>query len=422
MAAKKTKKPLGRVGRVEQEHRYTQIVRISTIAIVSIVLLVTIFGVVKETLIVPSQPIANVDGVEISTADFQKRVRMERDRLINEYNMYLQLYSSVTDANYQQQYLVYLQQIEAQLEKDTVGQYVLNQMVDEIFIVREAQARGFTVTDDEVTEYFYNVFGYYPNGVPTSTAAPTAIPTSTLSATQYAMITATPLPTVDPEAASEEETAPTEVAPSEEVLPTSVPFEDYQTSLNSYLDRMKPYKIDEAFVRDLIRIQIYRDKLTADLTEGMSLTEDQVWARHILVEDLDTANMLLDELADGADWGELAAANSLDTSNAANGGDLGWFNYDAMVTEFADAAFNGEVGQIVGPVETSYGYHLIQIIGHEQQPADSYTIYQQTNAALTDLLNGLKENATVEFVDNWMSRIPDKPSIPAVTSSLQQQP
>lgn len=164
-------------------------------------------------------------------------------------------------------------------------------------------------------------------------------------------------------------------------------------------------------MRDLIRRQLYREKLLDDLGKGLTPQEEQVWARHILVADEETAKDLLQQINDGGDFGDLAAQFSTDTSNAPRGGDLGWFGRGMMVAEFEDAAFSGEVGEVVGPVETQFGFHLIQIIGHEMRPITDSQFQNNLQVALTELLNSIKEDAEVEFAEGWQTRIPTEPDI-----------
>ena len=419
MAKKTTKNSLGRVGRVEREQRYNRILQIVTISVIAVVVLVTLVGFVLNTWVYPNQPILTVDGEEIPTSMFEKRVKLERDRLLNEYSLYYSLYSNSTDATLQQQYQYFMSQVQYQMQTEVVGQSVANQLIDEEFIMREANSRGIEVTDQEVTDYMHFLFGYFPDGEPEPTPTMEMLPTSTLSATQLAMITPTPevspTPTVAEETNSEEDTAaeatPTTAAPEE----TPMTQEDYQTALQAYLDRVGEYGVDETFLRDLIRRQLYRDKLNEEIAKGVLPQQEEVWARHILVETEEEAQDILDQLNEGADWGELAAEYSTDTSNAPNGGDLGWFAHGEMVTPFEDAAFAGEVGEIIGPVQTDFGYHLIQIVGHEMRPVSGTDFDNLVTTALTEVLNTYKEDGDVVFADNWEARIPTKPSIPLAT-------
>jgi len=89
---------------------------------------------------------------------------------------------------------------------------------------------------------------------------------------------------------------------------------------------------------------------------------NQVKVAHILVEDLSTASDVLAEIEEGQlTFTEAASAYSMDQSNSQDGGELGWISKGEMVPEFEEAAFNGEVGTIEGPVQTQYGYHLLNI-------------------------------------------------------------
>ena len=88
----------------------------------------------------------------------------------------------------------------------------------------------------------------------------------------------------------------------------------------------------------------------------------QVRAKHILVESLNTAVTLKEKIALGEDFSTLAKLHSKCPSGQ-NGGHLGVFSRGQMVKPFEDAAFSSEVGQVSGPVQTQFGYHLIQRTG-----------------------------------------------------------
>ena len=107
--------------------------------------------------------------------------------------------------------------------------------------------------------------------------------------------------------------------------------------------------------------------------------EEMVRARHILLrsssEDAEVETRLADvrrQIEGGADFAEMARLHSEDNT-ASIGGDLGWFGPGRMVEPFENAAFGASVGQVVGPVRTSFGYHLIEVTGraqHELQIVD----------------------------------------------------
>lgn len=84
-------------------------------------------------------------------------------------------------------------------------------------------------------------------------------------------------------------------------------------------------------------------------------------AAHILVESEEKANELKAQLDGGADFAELARANSTDTGSGANGGDLGWFGTGMMVKPFEDAVIAAEIGTVTAPVQSDFGFHLILV-------------------------------------------------------------
>ena len=85
-------------------------------------------------------------------------------------------------------------------------------------------------------------------------------------------------------------------------------------------------------------------------------------ARHILVETKEIAQSLIRDLGAGGDFAKLAKAESKDPGSAKNGGDLGWFSATTMVKPFADALATLEKGQTTKePVQTQYGWHVIQL-------------------------------------------------------------
>ena len=83
-------------------------------------------------------------------------------------------------------------------------------------------------------------------------------------------------------------------------------------------------------------------------------------ARHILVSSEQEANDLKSQIEGGADFADLAKQHSLCPSGQA-GGDLGEFSKGQMVPEFDTVVFSGDLNTTHGPVQTQFGYHLIEI-------------------------------------------------------------
>jgi peptidyl-prolyl cis-trans isomerase C len=124
-------------------------------------------------------------------------------------------------------------------------------------------------------------------------------------------------------------------------------------------------------------------------------------AAHILVATQEEADAIKAELAGGADFAELAKAKSTDTGSGANGGDLGWFGMGMMVKPFEDAVVAAKVGEVTGPVQTDFGFHLILV--KETRVAEKPTLDQLRdelaaeveNAAINAKIEELTKGATV---------------------------
>jgi len=99
---------------------------------------------------------------------------------------------------------------------------------------------------------------------------------------------------------------------------------------------------------------------------------EQVEARHILVETRELAEDIVNQLNEGADFVELAHEHSIDTGSLREDGHLGYFARGAMVPEFEAAAFALGVGEISEPVETQFGYHIIEKLGHIEGKTVTY--------------------------------------------------
>jgi peptidyl-prolyl cis-trans isomerase C len=83
-------------------------------------------------------------------------------------------------------------------------------------------------------------------------------------------------------------------------------------------------------------------------------------ARHILVETQDQCQQFKAQIEGGADFADVARQHSKCPSGR-QGGDLGTFSPGEMVPEFDQVVFSAEVGTVQGPVQTEFGYHLIEV-------------------------------------------------------------
>jgi peptidyl-prolyl cis-trans isomerase C len=141
------------------------------------------------------------------------------------------------------------------------------------------------------------------------------------------------------------------------------------------LDQDQEYKDSlNAFRKQFLSSRVLAKNLSSKFTDSAAkkyynahesrYSTDQVHAMHILVKEEREARDIMKkaETLDDDGFQDLAEKVSRDPSAKNNRGDLGFFGRDRMVSEFTDAAFSGAPGTVVGPVKTSYGYHVIKVI------------------------------------------------------------
>ena len=358
-----SKKQLSRREREEQQKRILYI--IAGVTLVTVIAVLG-FGFYHEYVVKPSSPVALVNGKPISTRDFQLMVQYRRLDMASQIAMLQDQLARLDPTAEDQQFLVqYLQQQIQQLqsqESDLPGQ-ALDDMIDDELIRQEAAKRGITVTAEEVQEEIERQFGYERNP-PTPTPTPI---TATVA------ITATPSPTVP--------------------LMTE---EEFQRNYSEYVVALrKNAGFSEAAFRALFESSVYRSKLQEALAEEAPTTAEQVHARHILVETEEEAREVLERLEAGEDFATLA--NELSQDPGAEDGDLGWFPRGQMVTEFEEAAFALQAGETSEPVQTTYGYHIIQLIERDpDRPLDEAILERQKASALEDWLEEQRQSDAVE--------------------------
>jgi len=154
--------------------------------------------------------------------------------------------------------------------------------------------------------------------------------------------------------------------------------------------------------------------------------EQEVHARHILVETEDEAKQVEDELKKGADFAELAKKKSKDPG-AADGGDLGFFTKEQMVPEFSNAAFALEPGKISDPVKSQFGWHIIKVEEkRSRKPPEFAQVKPQietfvTRKAQADYVAKLRDGAKIERFDLAAAK-PDAAAPAAATPDAKAEP
>jgi peptidyl-prolyl cis-trans isomerase D len=148
-------------------------------------------------------------------------------------------------------------------------------------------------------------------------------------------------------------------------------------------------------------------------------TNKVVKASHILINfdnNKDSAKAeatkILKEAKSGKNFAELATKYTKDPSGTANGGDLGYFGKGQMVPEFEEAAFAAKIGEIVGPVETSFGYHIIKVDDSKSEE------YKYSFIKLAPKTSGITKNQTIRDAVSFKKQLEEGENIDSLASKL----
>lgn len=382
MAKEETPKIISKkhLARQQKEEIQNRIIIIASAVILAIVVLVVAYGILNNTVFAGIRPVAKVGNEKITATEFEKYVRFNRQQIVTRYNQTVALMQSFGDnpsiASYFESTLT---QYQSQLQDpEALGATLLDQMVNDRLIRQEAKKRGITVSSDEIDTILEEYFGYYRNGTPT--------------------------PQDGAAVASE---------PTVEPGPTATPYtqDAYQADLNTYYEGLTSIDVKESDIRTLVEFTLYYRKLYETITADVPSTQDQVSARHILVKTEEEALAIKARYDAGEDWAALAAENSIDSSNAKNGGDLGWFGPGSMVEAFEKAAYATPVGSVSAPVQTDFGWHLIQVVGHEERALSSTELATLKDKTFQDWLEAAKLETTITKYDLWKEIVPSDPSL-----------
>ncbi len=130
--------------------------------------------------------------------------------------------------------------------------------------------------------------------------------------------------------------------------------------------------------------------------------EQEIRARHILVETEDQAKAVVKRLKAGEDFAKVATEVSKDPGSGQQGGDLGFFTKERMVPEFSTAAFALEIGKVSEPVKSQFGFHIIKVEEKREKPIPTFDEVKDQiaefmmNKSRQDILKALRAAAKIE--------------------------
>lgn len=162
-----------------------------------------------------------------------------------------------------------------------------------------------------------------------------------------------------------------------------------------------------AYFADAIAGQVTEEAVRAEYDAFVEKfqPQDEIHARHILVETKEEADAIKAELDGGADFATIAQEKSIDPGSGANGGDLGFFGKGMMVPEFETAAFAlANPGDVSAPVQSQFGWHIIKLEEKRQSKPPAFEqvapqIQQQVlmrvfNEKVEELMSGVTIDVT----------------------------
>ena len=147
-----------------------------------------------------------------------------------------------------------------------------------------------------------------------------------------------------------------------------------------------------------------------DSQVGAVKGDEEVSARHILVESKEQARDIFEKLAHGTDFAQLARERSKDPGSKDQGGALGFFGRGQMVPQFEEAAFRLKKGEVGEPFQTQFGWHIIKVDDRRQRSAPSFeAVKDRVRAAVMhqkaqQIVSDLRGKAQIEYIDPDVKR------------------
>ncbi len=338
------------LARREKEKKLNKILIWSAIGVGVLIALIIAYGAITELVVKPGQPVAKVDGVAITTKEFQNRLYYERllmRRQLETYQSYLlQLDpNDETMADLYQQLQVTASNLETQLSStmtSLIGKQVLDDMVEERLVQKEAQSRNLTVSQDDVTLSIETMLGY------DRTAAETVTDTTTI--------------------------------------------ESFDSLYQGFRDNiLKESNFSEEAYRTMVETGLLRDQLKAIIGVDVVQTAEQVETTFFTAADEEVARTLQERINNGEDVTALVEELNNDEDDLTAGYSLSWLPVgylgSQLGTTIEQVAFNTPVGQAAEPTIANDGrYYVIYVSGHEDRALDESLLEQGREQKYTDWL------------------------------------
>ncbi len=377
-----TRKQRSRAQREARQQRYL-FIGLGAVLVVAVGLVIA--GVVNAFVLEPRQPVARVDQVAITTADFQKRVRYQHLNTVSQLNQLdqqrIQIQGDETLSFYVSQIEQQITDLENRLnDPASLGREVLDSMVDEELVRQEAARRAISISPAEVDQYIEeNFFNFYR--VP-----PTPAPTRTPLPTPSTPITETPEPTWTP-------------------IPSSTPVSEsaFNEQYNSYLSTLSTQTgMTKNDMRRLVETDMLRQKLQESFIAEVVPEVEQINLRYVSFETDAATQVGRSLLSGGMPFEQFYAEVNSGSIISTTSGELGWMIVDELGEQFeqriVDQVVALPVSQTTGIITTTFGSSFaFQVVGREMRPLEENQKQSRGQTAFENWLS--LQRAAPDLVD-----------------------
>ena len=378
--------------RAEREARMNRWIIAGTVAVGVLVLGILVYGYLAENVFKGRAPVATVNGVPITTADFQARVRHYRIVLQEQRDYYtaqrMQLDPTDPNASFLLEYLNgQIRQLDSMLSEASataLGKEVLDRMVQEELIRQEAARRGLAVSQEEIDRAIEEQFGYDRDAA-VAFLTPTVVPTAPVTTETALTATATP-------------------------VPTPVPKEEFDRRYQEYVKTyLKPSGLSEAKFRAMVEASLLYDKLQQAMAAEVPQTMEQVRIRYLSFPTQEDAGKVAERLGKGEKWEDIAAEIKADEKSAAYASEPEWVTQGFLKEQFGEEAagtiWETPAPQYTAPLAgTDSRWYIVQVMGREVRELESWLRSYEEQRAFQEWLQA--QMATVQYSEDWASKVP----------------
>jgi parvulin-like peptidyl-prolyl isomerase len=404
-----------------QHDHQTRQIRLAVLGIVGLLAVIVLIGIVNELLIKPDSPVASNNDAGVARAVWQERVRFKSGHLILGSEDLAEAFGQ--DIGQVQQFAG--QQITLLEDAPTLGQFVLDEMVDEELMRQAAEERGIQVSDEDIKKDIEEAFGFFGGAAPTPlpTATETPRPTPSLTPIVSEVISGD-LPTTVPEP------SPT-TGPTSTPLPTSTPMsrDAFQENFEETMAQFKDLGTNESIFRDVVRAQLVEERLLDALALEAELPDEALQASffYLLFDSQEEAEQAQSNIAAGdylAVWNAIKnrplESEPEESPSIAIASEVLWRTQEDIASlyglEVSEAVFNDPVNepstvlivQAVDPETGSDQYYIVMVSGREMRPLSESVL----NGARQQLLQTWLQNQRfdgVEIFERWRANVPARP-------------